>query len=163
MRLQVKPKRWMCLVTSFAMALDIPVSEAIERLGHDGSRRLWPHLPEPLCRRGFHPQELIDLCRFYGYAVTRVELCPRIAPAQDEQPVPILDDAHAWSRFEDILQTSFGVIEGVGRECGHAVAYDRGHIFDPDGRNYAYLRIGCEARGFYVRHLWRLDPIGAVA
>ena len=70
MRLQTKPERWQCLVTSFAMALDMLVADVMREIGHDGGQVLWPDMPEPMCRRGFHPQELIDVCRAHGYAVT---------------------------------------------------------------------------------------------
>ena len=43
-----------------------------------------------------------------------------------------------WARFTRVIQHSRGVIEGVGRHCGHAVAYEHGRIFDPDGHEYDY-------------------------
>jgi len=47
----------------------------LDRIGHDGSQ-IVNSLPEPLCRRGFHPQEFMDLCLDQHYAVTRIELMP---------------------------------------------------------------------------------------
>ena len=77
MRLLRKPERWMCLPASFAMVLDLPLADIFDEIGHDGSQIVWPDLPEPMCRRGFHPQELIHLCLNHGYAATRVELYSR--------------------------------------------------------------------------------------
>ena len=79
MRLLRKPERWMCLPTSFAMVLDLPLSAIFDEIGHDGSQIIWPDLPEPTCRRGFHPQELIHVCLNHGHAATRVELYPVLA------------------------------------------------------------------------------------
>ena len=76
MRLLRKPERWMCLPASFAMVLGLPLSVIFDEIGHDGSQIVKPELPEPMCRRGFHPQELIHLCLNHGHAATRVELYP---------------------------------------------------------------------------------------
>ena len=76
MRLLRKPERWMCLPASFAMVLDLPLAAIFEEIGHDGSQIMRPDLPEPTCRRGFHPQELIHVCLSHGHAATRVELFP---------------------------------------------------------------------------------------
>jgi hypothetical protein len=39
----------------------------------------------------------------------------------------------------------------------HAVAFDHGRIFDPDGREYDYSRQACEARHFYGHKLWLIQ------
>ena len=160
MRLLRKPERWMCLPASFAMALDLPPSAIFSEIGHDGSQIIWPDLPEPTCRRGFHPQELIHLCLNHGHAATRVELCPILRSSPDGSDYIIAYPDDNWVRFARVIQQSRGVIEGVGRHCGHAVAYQQGRIFDPDGHEYDYSREACEQRGFFTRHLWRIDRIG---
>ena len=164
MRLQIKPQRWMCLPTSFAMALDVPLAEVLYLLGHDGSAIQWPNLPEPLCRRGFHPQELLYVCLARGCAATRFELAPALTPGYGSREFRILSEARSWLLFRSLIQHSRGVIEGVaegeGQRCGHAVAYDHGRIFDPDGAEYPYSRDACEARGFFTQNLWRIDRIG---
>jgi hypothetical protein len=160
MRLLRKPERWMCLPASFAMVLDLPLSAIFDEIGHDGSQIIAPELPEPTCRRGFHPQELIHLCLNHGYAATRVELHPVLcsSPGSGEHVVAYPDGN--WVRFTRVVQQSCGVIEGVGRHCGHAVAYQRGRIFDPDGHEYDYSREACQHRGFFTQYLWRIDRIG---
>jgi hypothetical protein len=160
MRLQTKPERWMCLPASFAMALDIPLADVLHDVGHDGSQIVWPQLPEPMCRRGFHPQELIDVCLARGYAATRIELAPAMTTVTGGPELHLFPDERAWTRFIQAIQNSLGVIEGVGFRSGHAVAYDHGHIFDPDGVDYAYAREACEQRGLFTQHLWRIDKIG---
>jgi hypothetical protein len=156
MRLQIKPQRHLCLPTSFAMALDIPVAALLDEVGHDGSEIVFPDLPEPSCRRGFHVQELIDVALRRRFAVTPVELFPVLAHTDTRHRTLRLDN---WWRFESVLRNSRGVLDGTGCHCGHAVAYDHGHIFDPDGRDYDYSRGACEARNFFTRCAWRFDNI----
>jgi hypothetical protein len=165
MRLQRKPERWMCLVTSFAMALDIPVAEIIREIGHDGSQILWPALPEPMCRRGFHPQELIDVCRARGYAVTNIEACPGLMATAGRGPeFRWLTEDEAWSRFTRVTESTRGVLEGVVLpRKHHAVAYERGRLFDPDGHELSFSRDACAQRSFMAQHLWCLDRIGGAA
>jgi len=145
---------------AFAMALEIPVGELLEELGHDGSELVFPNLPEPACRRGFHIQELVHVALRRGFALTPVELFPVLESADGKQTQAILYRDNNWKRFADILTASRGVIDGAGFRFRHMVAYDRGRIFDPKGHIYDYTRIACEARQFYTRCAWRLDPVG---
>ena len=78
--LQLKPNKWSCAVTAFAMALHVPVQELIQEIGHDGSEIVFPELEEPMRRRGFHSQELIYAAWKRGFTVTPIELMPVIAP-----------------------------------------------------------------------------------
>jgi len=98
-----------------------------------------------------------------GYAVTPIELFPAIqstTPGENNIAVLFGDDESAnWHRFKQAIKTSTGVLEGIGRRCLHAVAYDRGTIFDPDGDQYAYSHPACESRGFHPRRAWRVDRI----
>jgi hypothetical protein len=165
MRLQIKPERWQCLVTSFAMALDLPVADVIREVGHDGGQIIWPTLPEPMCRRGFHPQELIDVCRSHGYAVTCVELFPGATPQIGQVEFRWLTREQAWPRFSRVIRNSKGVIEGttLPSRKGHAVAYDHGHVFDPNGLDFPYSPAICKRLSFITQHLWCLDKIGGDA
>ena len=159
MRLLIKPERWMCLPASFAMVLDLPLAAIFDEIGHDGSEIVEARQPEPLCRRGFHPQELVHLCLNRGHAATRVELCPVLLTTPNGMPRQISYPDGNWTRFALTIAQSRGVIEGAGEHCGHAVAYEYGHIFDPDGHEYDYSRGACEAHGFFTQHLWRIDRI----
>ena len=143
------------------MVLDIPVSDLFGIVGHDGSEIAFPALPDPMARRGLHVQECIAACVKLGYAVTPVELFPVIQPTNPgENNILVLfgdDESANWERFGQTIRTSTGVLEGVGRRCLHAVAYDHGMIFDPDGDHYPYFRPACESRGFHPRRAWRVD------
>jgi len=146
---------------AFAMALDMPVGDLLAAIGHDGSEIVFPSLPEPLCRRCFHIQELIQVALSRRLAVTPVELFPTLQPT-DAGPFhkTVLYPDNNWRRFEAAVQTSRGVIHGTGARLGHTVAYDHGRIYDPRGPVYDYSRLACEAHQFYTRCAWRIDPIG---
>jgi len=163
MRLQTKPNPWSCIGTAFAMVLDIPVADLFGLVGHDGSEIAFPALPDPMARRGLHIQECINASVKLGYAVTPVELFPVIratTPSAEEIVVFFGDDGLAnWQRFEQTIRGSAGVRDGTGRQCFHAVAYDDGTIFDPDGDEYTYSRAACESRIFHPRRAWRVDPL----
>ena len=148
--LQIKPNRWSCSITSLAMCLETTTKLLCTELGHDGSKIIFPRLAEPMCRRGFHSQELIHLAWNHGYCVTPFELFPAIQPfSSDYQPatVQFIDN---WHRFTRLIQTEMGVLEGKGHRCRHAVHFCRGMIYDPDGQQYEYSKEACEQRRFYT-------------
>ena len=143
------------------MVLDIPAADFFGIAGHDGSQIAFPTLPDPMARRGLHIQECINACLTLGYAATPVELFPviRATPPSTEEIVVLFgdDEAANWQRYEYTIQNSAGVLEGTGRRCHHAVAYDHGTIFDPDGDQYSYSRAACQSRHFIARCAWRVD------
>jgi hypothetical protein len=161
MDLQQRPEPWMCMPLAFAMALEMPVADLLATIGHDGSEIVFPTLPEPLRRRCFHIQELIQVALSRGVAVTPVELFPVLQPTETGpfHKVVLYPDNN-WRRFEATIQNSRGVIDGTGARLGHVVAYDHGLIHDPRGAVYDYSRLACEAHQFYTRAAWRLDAIG---
>lgn len=152
---QTKPNQWSCSITAAAMAINIPVDQLIDQLGHDGSEIVFPHLPEPACRRGFHSQEIIHLAWRLGCTVTPMELFPMIAPSEGVGAVHVFfdgDQVDNWQRFLNIINNTEGVLEGAGKACRHAVYYDHGLIYDPDlngGPIYGFSKVACTARGFY--------------
>ena len=146
---------------AFAMALDMPVADLLAAIGHDGSEIIFPSLPDPLCRRCFHVQELIQVALARGLAVTPVELFPELQPTEAGPfHKTVLYPDNNWQRFEKTIRASLGVIAGTGARLGHTVAYDHGRIYDPRGPVYDYSRLACEAHQFYTRCAWRIDPIG---
>jgi hypothetical protein len=112
------------------MALDLSVGEMLERIGHDGSNIMWPDLPEPRCRRGFHTQECIRVALLLGKSVTPVEYEARLAPG-DVEPLVVYQREY----FHKLLNTSLGVVTGVvghnGSAKGHAMAYCQSFVADP--------------------------------
>lgn len=153
MGLQLKPYQWACSITALAMTLDVPVVELIKKLGHNGSEIIWPNLKEPMCRRGFHSQELIHLAWRYGYSVTPFEVFPSIGPSSgygDNYPVIFNEDENAnWQQFFNMIENTKGILEGQCGRCHHALHFDHNEIFDPDGYQYRYSRNRCESFGFF--------------
>lgn len=160
MKLQRRPEPWMCMPLAFAMALDMPVVDLLAAIGHNGGEVAFPGLPEPACRRSFHVQELIHVALARGFAVTPLELFPVLQPTSAGPHRVVLYPDNNWWRFEQTILSSRGVIDGTGTRFGHTVAYDHGRIFDPKGLLYDYSRLACEARHFYSRCAWRIDPVG---
>ena len=156
---QLKPNQWSCSITALAMTLNVPVADLVSQLGHDGSEIVFPSLAEPMCRRGFHSQELIHLAWQHGFTVTAFSLFPAVAPSFGNEPkVTVIFDGsedNNWARFTDILNATEGILEGDSGKCQHAVHYRHGEIFDPDGGQYdggqySYSREACERRGFFA-------------
>jgi hypothetical protein len=137
MKPQLKEKQWQCVPTAFATALDMTLADLLNEIGHDGSEIINSNLPEPFCRKGFHIQELIDACLRYGFAVTPVELYPVTKHYEYYYSNFGTNEPVLWHRFYLAICSSKGVIEC---QCddgkGHAVAYEHGKIYDPDGYDY---------------------------
>lgn len=145
------------------MAADVDITSLLSLIGHDGSEIIYSWVTEPNRRRGVHVQECIEALDHLGFSVTPIELLPA-----SQSPIPDGADrlilfgerlafAGNWERFNRHLFNSQGVITGLGFRCGHAVAYDHGRIFDPDGAEYDYSRGACESRGFYTQCLWKVS------
>ncbi len=143
------------------MALDIPTREFFSLVGHDGSKIIYPQLPDPMARAGIHFQEAIDVAWSLGYATTPIELFPTAITTSDvrQEPRIVLFPGVTgnWGRFARHLQEGRGVIECQGRRCGHAVAFEKGRIYDPDGSEFDYTREACELRGLITVRLWRME------
>lgn len=134
MKLQFAPSTWACLPTSFAMVLDMPVYEVIKRIGHDGSEILWPHLSDPLRRRAFSLQELVDVCVSEQRFPVQVDADAAYGPDYDVDTLcdPFPD---ARARIERYLHVP-SVLIGLGeRGNRHAVAWNPAEqlVYDPDG------------------------------
>lgn len=169
MNLQIMPERGLCLPTSFAMALDVPVADVLGRL-NGWHMVAFPGLPEPLCWRGIHIQECIRIAQDMGFAVTPRELYPQIAPPRplnpagepyENYPVALGDN---WETFNDVILVSCGVITGIRAVpftgvVGHAVAYDHGFVYDPNGYEFPFSTEDCQVNNFFPQCAWRMDRL----
>jgi hypothetical protein len=166
----------LCLLTSFAMVLDVPAEILLEQIGDQWKTLAFPDLPVPSCWRGIHIQELILIALRLGYAVTPVELMPQTTPPQAINPKTRVayqnivvfhgaDESTNWDIFRNVVMTCRGVLVGIKTrpptrfQCGHAVAFEKGVIFDPSSEVYMYSVQQCEARRFYANYAWRFDRI----
>jgi hypothetical protein len=162
MLMQKMPGKGLCLPTSFAMALGVPVATLLDQVP-DPYTVVFPGLPEPLCWRGLHVQELIRLAQNYGYGVTPREMYPQIAAPRrvghENYIVTYNGNYESDSNqrfFADVIRFSQGVITGVrGSQIGHAVAYSYGDVYDPNGYEYAYEV--CKAHDFFPQCAWRIQ------
>lgn len=178
MKQQRNPNAWSCLPAAFATALDVPIEAVLGIVGHDGSEITHAGLPEPMNRRGFHPQEFIKMCLEDEMAVTRIELFPTAVPSgqglavmQDGESfryavTPSQFDIGGWKWFRKNIFNSTGVIDcrtAVG--TGHAMAYqgmgNHALIYDPaNGDEFEFRKPeDTECRGRFLVALWRLDDI----
>lgn len=154
-----------------AMALEISVTEFYRLAGHTGSEVVFPWLAEPLCRRGFHIQEAVFVAVQLGYSMTPFELFPQLAASPSANPHPpgantvmvgyggdAVQLGNNWIHFTRFIASGRGVIECKTKSSNwHAVAYDDGHIFNPEGEAFPYSRANCESRGLFTHRLWQLS------
>jgi len=132
-KMQYQPDVWSCVATAFSMCFDVPVRKLIGMVGHDGSEILWPRIPEPHNRRGFHLQEMVDVGFLLGFAVLIIE---SEITLYSNDPIDIRNVKSRLS-ISDYLEKCEGVILGVWPNgLRHAVAYSRGVCFDPSGDIY---------------------------
>ena len=106
-----------------------------------------------------HIQEIIPVCLRLGRSVTPVELFPSLqSPVWGDlvviRSVPGGTLKGNWDYFSSLVATERGVITGNSQKYGHAVAFCRNRIYDPDGWCYAYGPDECAAFGFYSKCLW---------
>lgn len=163
MRLIKKPNRWSCILTAFAMTLDLSNEDLTSLVGHDGSQIIFANLPEPACRRGFHIQELIHAAICLTRTVTPYELVPAIAPT-GYNPALLghsIGSTYRKAFFEHLIDTERGVITGRTLTTNHAVAFEQGTIYDPDGRQFPFSFDSCERRGFFAQCVWLVAPKGS--
>ncbi len=135
-----------CLLASAAMVLDVHPDVLTQLIGHDGSEIIFPKLPEPLNKRVFHVQEIIDCAIEYRYAVTEIQAIPCLTPnGKDEYPVKFPNK----NRFENHFNDNIGIIVGQTEKCGHAIAWDGKMCFDPRGFVCSYEDCDMDILSFY--------------
>lgn len=142
------PNGWSCLPCSFATVLGVTLEEILEYVGHNGSDIMWPELPEPKCRKGFHIQEMISFSFEKGRTVTPFEPVPLSIPVEGAKPCIITFRYGAQNRMNSLLTGRNGVLEGNG----HAVAWYNGIIHDPA------LGIN-RLEDFPIRRFWLISKI----
>lgn len=160
------PNGWSCLPTAFAIALEVPLDAVLGIVGHDGSEITHAGLPEPLCRRGFHPQEMIKMCLEDGMSVTRVELYPSAIASNGVPHSPKRFDIGGWEWFSENIFNSAGVLDcRTATGVGHAMAYlgmgDHALICDPaTGKESEFRTLDdTERRDRFLVALWRIENI----
>lgn len=158
------------------MALDVPAESLLAEIGEGWQTIAFPGLPVPYCFRGVHVQELIQAALRRGLAVTPIELFPQVAAPhvnpQTRTPYPDVtvfygqSEDQNWSIFNDVVIKHRGVLTGTlaplgfqRMQRGHAVAFEKGVICDPDGEAYLYTVQTCADHNFYPNCAYRIDPL----
>ena len=154
--MQKQPNPASCLATAFAMALNIPVEQVFQELGHNGMAIWWPELDDSLKYRAFHNQEMVDLCYEHGWVLTPIEPNPIGTPRIDIQARPFNTQVKAEIRIQAYLDNTRGVLVGEGKtllgngsSCGHAAAWIEGMVHDPNGTIYPIDDFG-------IREFWMM-------
>ena len=137
---------WSCLAESAAMALNMPYADLIKEIGHDGSEIIFPELPEPGKRRGFHMQEIIDVAIKKGYAVTPIEPLPCSTP----DGLKVYTVHFEIKRFQNHLENTRGIITGMKRKWRHAVYWADSYILDPIGKVYNFDSLNMNIDCFWL-------------
>lgn len=133
MKLVMSPNRWSCLPCCFAMIMNLELQDVIKWLAHDGSEIIFPNAPEPLRRRGFHEQELLDFSWNRGFSTTCFESSPGIT-WDGVEDYRIDNQALSAQRITYYLTYPNIIIIGVGEnKIRHSVCWDSKskHVFCP--------------------------------
>lgn len=130
MNLLLQPNSWSCLPTAFAMCIDRTPKDIFDWLEHDGSKIIWPELPDPECRQGFTIEECIH------YAIA--DLIYPIVFWSDIMYAPERGGFQPFNPMEKIayyMQLKNGIVLCQGDKHGHAVAWNRSEqmVYDPKG------------------------------
>jgi hypothetical protein len=123
------------------MAMGVPITELLAKIGHDGSAIIFPALSEPQCRQAFHPQECVLAALACGHGFVHFEWQPVSTPDGFHTHEPKMD--HDWM-ISKIIQgptVAVGFMPKSGRR--HAVAIEGGKVYDPNGTIYDF-----EIKGF---------------
>lgn len=153
MNLIKNPNAWSCMLASVAMVLDKTTNELIEAVGHNGSQIIFPELPEPAKRRGFHIQEFIPMILKSGFAMTTIEVLPYSTPdGKHEFPI---DFPNYEERFWNLMSNSIGILTGLRTRWRHAVAWNGKRIYDPIGSVYGHH----DTQNFRIDVFYRFDKI----
>ncbi|MHC4301839.1 MAG: hypothetical protein ACYS7Y_31620 [Planctomycetota bacterium] len=168
MKLQTNPNYWSCLPTSFAMAVDKPVTWFIAQIGHPGAEE--PYDVKGL-KAGFHEQECIEVVQGMGFACTPIELVPTISPYTDgrsSRPIYFglgVDDN--YHRMFKHMEGVNGVVTGVyvpappKKQIGHAVAWDglKKMVYDSNHGGQVYPVTGMFNHHFIPRCFWKIQRV----
>ena len=133
MILQKQPNRASCLLTSFAMAIGVPVGDLTKSLGFDGTEIIFPELPIPSCYRGHHEQECLHACMKLGYYFSSHEM--ESVGGHDLEQHYKTEVPWDWS----VILESNCVMAGEHISgSSHAVAWnaEEQKIYDPNGSMY---------------------------
>lgn len=128
---------WSCLLDAFSLVLNIPSGLIEKWIEHDGGDIIWEGLKEPLCRRGFHIQELIDFCYHNNYYVIPIEAMPSCKPmlGKNIKTFYLFKEEEAINRLFQYVKDAKGIFTGLTvNNKRHAIGWKDNKIIDPAGK-----------------------------
>lgn len=143
---------WNCLPLAFSRASGMPYETILNEIGHDGSEII-NDLPEPFCRRGFHPNEVIGCLLNYGVSATRFELYPASKPSVMAQIYALEPPVE---QFMKLMRSATGVLDcrRSSDGAGHALVFKAGIVSDTSIAFKAESIECIERNGFHPIGLW---------
>ena len=78
---------WSCYLDATVKCTGVHEGQLLSLIGHDGSEIIAPHLPEPFCRRGFHPYSVAIAMLNLGWVMSTIH--PIIEEYRDGSAEPI--------------------------------------------------------------------------
>ena len=133
-RPQRQPNEWSCLPTSFAICLGVPVHDIFDWVGHDGSEIIYQGVPEPYCRRSFHPQEIFDYCYFkHNIAIMQIERNIQLINASSEVVYSVPLNERRINKYLRSIKLLVASGQVKSNKKWHAVAKVKDTIYDPNG------------------------------
>ena len=146
MKLQKSVKPNTCILTAFAIAMDIDAAEMMREIGEDPHEKMWPQFDEPYCFRGYHIQEIIDYAVEHGFAITEIQAMPRFGKLGVSETKKLFDPVWAMTRIDDYVYGFNTVITSPT----HAVACDGSKIYDPRGKIYSIVDHEDQIQSIYL-------------
>lgn len=128
-----------CTIACYAMLMDYTYEQAIATLPHDGSEIWWPEERGQLATRGITIDEINDVLLPKGFVLAQYISFPMAYSRDREKARPVYPDKETLvERMTTIVSHGKGIITGIAysgslMQCGHALAFEDGVIFDPRG------------------------------
>lgn len=127
--LQEPPEnRWSCMAYCLAMITGYPLKAVTDAIGHDGSKILWPELPEPQNRRGFTHDEICLAALKFGLTPIMFVNTNQVAPT-DTSKISVFHAGIDWMQCPVPVIFTNNQID-AGDSKAHARVCVRGLIFD---------------------------------
>lgn len=145
MKLIKQPNNYSCMAASAAMLFHYSIEEIYSFVGHDGSQVIHTNLPDPLCFKGIHIQEIIDVADRLSYSMTPIEFEPwQTSDGVNEYKIQFPEE-----RFWNHLKDNKGLLIGKAKTHWHVCAWSGQHVFDPAGLVYSFSDIKIDIQTFY--------------
>lgn len=143
-----------CLLYSAAMILEVPVSDLIAEIGHDGMELIWPDVEGSEKYKGISFDEIIDCFISRGRALVPIWAYPHTTVEnRPDLKNPVWSEKKAEKRFLNYLDKYDAILVGYTLQNEfHAIAYTSKNkkVCDP---KYG-ITIDFDQSDFQIREAW---------